>query len=248
MYFFPVLHKSIRSQTFYIWELFLTNIQYFVQGIITIFIGLYTNATIGTYTQSQMLQYYIFGVGFLLFFTRNQVVRTFDEQVIKGNIIVQLIRPYNIIIFTLIQNFSSLIFRAFISLLMYVAIITVIFSFVLTPLVLFRAILGLTLALLFIYLIIAIFCQLSLVVEKSERLFTLTTMLAFFGGGGFIPLSMLPEFIVYLPTSFLFYHPLHFIISGEMLMLPLWLVYIFLLIVINILLYRKIIRHIQVNG
>ena len=248
MYFWSLLHKSFRSQALYFFEFLISNMQFVLQGVLTILIGLYTNSVTQSYSELELLQYYAFGVGFLLFFTRNYIVRNFEEEVVNATLITKLVRPYNFLLFVVLRNLTHLLPKAIMSFSIFIIIMSIFFTFPLTLPVVFRSFIGILFALSMVYLVAAIFCQLALILERVDDLFRIVVMAIFFAGGGFIPLAMLPSFIQYLPTSFIYFHPLNYIISGNYAFAILGFTYAIILLLINIVLYKKIRKHIEVNG
>ncbi|MFT4310211.1 MAG: ABC-2 family transporter protein [Candidatus Woesearchaeota archaeon] len=248
MYITTLFKKSWNAQTQYVLELILSNIQIFLQGITSFVVGLYANATLDIYTQQQLLYYYIFGVGFLLFFTRNNMARDFGDMVVAGNIVPHLLRPYTYIIFYLWHNLSTLIYRALTTLALYIIVSILFFDLSIHLMILLRALIIIPIALFYIYCVHAFFCLLSFVFERIDQLAHIIFMVAFFAGGGLVPVSMYPSVFLYLPTSFLYYHPLHMIISGDMQFALLAATYVGGMFIATFTLYHVTKRYIQVHG
>jgi len=149
----------------------------------------------------------------------------------------------------ILKEFFGKILRSFIYLLLIYILMQLLFNGpVLYLTTLYRAIIILPFTFLYFYMSDAIFMYSAIFIERAQNLYRVYGMVAFFIGGGLVPTVFFPNFVEYLPTTFIFYAPLNYIINGTYPNLFLGLIYFFTIFIILLIMEKTSMRRLETNG
>ncbi|HLP79958.1 MAG TPA: hypothetical protein VK158_04950 [Acidobacteriota bacterium] len=212
-----------------------------IQGLVALFFGLYLNSP-------QVFWYYLFTIGIMNSFNRRNPFREFEDLVVEGRIANYLIRPFNLISYVCVRNFADALWSLIgISATLFLAYTILVGMPEFTVAILTRFLIASIVTIIFFYFTIAIFLIMAIRTERIVSFTRIYFMIGFFLGGGFFPFAI-HNVITYLPQYYLFGGPATFVTTGVITHPYLWLTYLILFPIIAALLYKWIIRYLEVNG
>jgi ABC-type uncharacterized transport system permease subunit len=225
-----------------------TNIPIIFQMFLGLFVGIYLNNVNPAFSSMNDLLTYYFFSNMINIFQRHNPVYKVEEAVLSGSINIHLVKPYNFILYIIIKDYASKLWKLIIDILIVFPLLFFIYGMDLNIFIILRALLAVPLAALFIALNNSIFCYLAIVFERIKRIGNVYGMLSYFIGGGFVSAAYFPSVIKLLPQYFFFGAPLDFIITGNLGNFWLFILYLALFIALNYVIHKKVMRRIETNG
>lgn len=232
----------------------------FVAIIIFIFVNLWQviyadKSVIEGFTIGMMIWYLVFTESIVT--SQKDVVKAISDDIKSGQIAYSLNKPYDYIMFTLVNSLS----QAFVSFLLVMVVGGVIaytmiggihLALINLPIILLLALL----ALLLDFSIVLIIGLSAFWIEDATSIRWIYNKFVFTIGGMLVPLEILPNWLAktsyYLPFSFIAYHPaklfVNFQLNYFLKVLAIQIGYITLFIGIAYLIYRKAIKEVSING